>query len=99
MKTEDLTQTVSTCIVDTVSKCTCYVSPHFTPVLWLLWNDPRCVVQYTSYEAVVVEHRAMKEKQRLKEEQERRENQISTKVRFISRLKRVFPPRTNFSNF
>jgi len=38
----------------------------------------------------VVEHRAMKEKQRLKEEQERRENQIATKVEDImSGLKRV----------
>ena len=36
--------------------------------------------QYREYEEVVVEHRAMKEKQRLKEEQEAREGRAATKV-------------------
>ena len=36
--------------------------------------------QYKEYEEVVVEHRAMKEKQRLKEEQEAREGRAATKV-------------------
>ena len=37
-------------------------------------------VQYEEYEEVVVEYRALKEKQRLKEEQEERERIAATKV-------------------
>ncbi len=44
------------------------------------------ILQYKNYEAVVVEHRAMKEKQRLKEEEERRENQIATRVHMHARM-------------
>ena len=37
--------------------------------------------QYKEYEEVVVDHRAMKERQRMKLEQEARENKAATKVK------------------
>lgn len=37
-------------------------------------------MQYKEYEEVVVDHRAMKEKQRMKQEQEEREGRAATKV-------------------
>ena len=36
--------------------------------------------QYKKYEEVVVEHRALKERQRRKEEQEKKEIEMATKV-------------------
>ena len=38
-------------------------------------------MQYKEYEEVVVEHRAMKERQRMKAEQEERENLAAVRVR------------------
>ena len=37
-------------------------------------------MQYQEYEEVVVEHRAVKEKQRRKAEQDKKENETATKV-------------------
>lgn len=42
------------------------------------------VVKYHEYEEIVVEHRAMKERQRLKAEQEVRENQTAIKVSLVA---------------
>ena len=40
-------------------------------------------MQYKEREEVVIEHRAMKERQRIKEEQEKKENATATKVRDV----------------
>lgn len=41
-------------------------------------------MKYHEYEEIVVEHRAMKERQRLKAEQEVRENQTAIKVSLVA---------------
>ena len=50
--------------------------------LFLLTNPPP-PPQYKEYEDVVVEHRAMKEKQRIKAEQDERERKAATKVTLV----------------
>lgn len=51
---------------------------HVTVTLYL--DQKLYVLQYKEYEEVVVEHRAMKERQRLKAEQEERERKAAIKV-------------------
>ena len=43
-------------------------------------NNQLFLLQYKEYDEVVLDHRAMKEKQRIKQEQEARENKAATKV-------------------
>ena len=57
------------------SKCSVKNSPPYLAILWF-----SLTLQYKDYEEIVVEHRAMKERMRLKQEQEDRERRAATRV-------------------